>query len=88
MVVTYDGGFSDPKFVSRLTRLEHCDARTDVEAELGPTPNESVVLLQLLLTANFALAPADYNIEIPSLVRDNIAKSVDVKVLMTCTLLP
>ncbi|MCB2410652.1 YceI family protein [Hymenobacter lucidus] len=43
---------------------------------------------QLLLTANFALAPADYDIEIPSLVRDNIAKSVDVKVLMTCTLLP
>ncbi|PJJ59892.1 YceI family protein [Hymenobacter chitinivorans] len=43
---------------------------------------------QLLITSTFAVAPADYNIEIPSLVRDNIAKSVDVKVLLVCTQLP
>jgi len=43
---------------------------------------------QLLVTSHFAIAPADYRIEIPSLVRDNIAKSVDVKVLLTCALVP
>jgi hypothetical protein len=43
---------------------------------------------QLLVTSNFPIAPADYNIEVPSLVRDNIAKSVDVKVLLVCALLP
>ncbi|WP_245326190.1 YceI family protein [Hymenobacter wooponensis] len=38
---------------------------------------------QLLVQATFNVAPADYKIEIPALVRDHIAKSVQVKVRLT-----
>lgn len=38
----------------------------------------------LLVNAYFSVAPADYNIEIPLLVRENIAKVVGVKVRLTC----
>ncbi|HVG16171.1 MAG TPA: YceI family protein [Chitinophagaceae bacterium] len=34
--------------------------------------------------ANFKLDPADFNIKIPALVRDKIAKQIDVTVLMEC----
>jgi polyisoprenoid-binding protein YceI len=39
---------------------------------------------QLLAAATFPVAPADYNIEIPLLVRDRIAKVVSVRVALTC----
>lgn len=39
---------------------------------------------QLLALATFPVAPADYNIEIPLLVRNNIAKVVSVRVALTC----
>jgi hypothetical protein len=39
---------------------------------------------QLLAFASFPVAPADYNIEIPLLVRNNIAKVVSVRVALTC----
>ena len=39
---------------------------------------------QLLATAAFEIASADYNIDIPLLVRDNIAKTVAVKVALAC----
>ena len=39
---------------------------------------------QLLATATFDIAPADYNIEIPLLVRDRIAKTVAVRVALAC----
>ena len=39
---------------------------------------------QLLAFAVFPVAPADYNIEIPLLVRNNIAKIVTVRVALTC----
>lgn len=39
---------------------------------------------KLVGTTKFAVAPADYNIEIPLIVRDNIAKSVDVFVTLLC----
>ncbi|GAC1598070.1 MAG: hypothetical protein NVS3B25_23650 [Hymenobacter sp.] len=39
---------------------------------------------QLLAAATFTVAPADYNIEIPLLVRGNIAKTVSVRVALTC----
>ena len=39
---------------------------------------------QLLVFASFNVAPADYNIEIPLLVRQNIAKIVNVRVSLTC----
>ncbi|WP_426490239.1 YceI family protein [Hymenobacter sp. 102] len=38
----------------------------------------------LLVNAYFSVAPADYNIEIPLLVRENIAKVVGVKVRLSC----
>ncbi|AHJ99051.1 YceI family protein [Hymenobacter swuensis] len=39
---------------------------------------------QLLLNASFSVAPAEYNIDIPALVRDHIAKSVLVTVRLPC----
>ena len=39
---------------------------------------------QLLAFAMFTVAPADYNIEIPLLVRNNIAKVVSVRVALSC----
>ncbi len=39
---------------------------------------------QLLATAVFNVATADYNIEIPLLVRDHIAKIVSVRVALAC----
>ncbi|MFD2718994.1 YceI family protein [Hymenobacter monticola] len=38
----------------------------------------------LVVTSKFAVAPADYKIKIPALVRNNIAKSIDVSLIMTC----
>lgn len=43
---------------------------------------------QLLATATFPVASADYNIEIPLLVRNNIAKTVSVRVALTCDAVP
>ncbi|MCA8831576.1 YceI family protein [Hymenobacter pini] len=40
---------------------------------------------QLLLNASFYVAPADYKIDIPALVRDHIAKNVLVTVRLACT---
>ena len=39
---------------------------------------------QLLVFAFFSVAPADYAIEIPLLVRENIAKIVSIRVSLTC----
>ena len=39
---------------------------------------------QLLAFALFSVAPADYAIEIPLLVRENIAKIVSIRVSLTC----
>ena len=39
---------------------------------------------QLLASALFSVAPSDYNIQIPLLVRENIAKIVDIRVALTC----
>lgn len=38
----------------------------------------------LLLNAKFTIMPADYGIEVPGLVRDHIAKTVDVTVAAVC----
>lgn len=43
---------------------------------------------RLLVNAKFAVATADYNIEIPLLVRGHIAKTVDVTVALACDPLP
>ena len=39
---------------------------------------------QLLAQATFPVAPADYNIEIPLLVRNSIAKVMQVRVSLAC----
>ncbi|GAA4383924.1 YceI family protein [Hymenobacter koreensis] len=39
---------------------------------------------QVLAFAFFSVAPADYGIDIPMLVRENIAKIVSIKVSLTC----
>ncbi|WP_260625817.1 YceI family protein [Hymenobacter sediminicola] len=39
---------------------------------------------RLVVHATFPVAPADYKIEIPALVRDHIAKIVSVRVAMSC----
>jgi YceI-like domain len=38
----------------------------------------------LVVTSKFNVAPADYKIKIPALVRNNIAKSIDVSVILAC----
>ncbi len=43
---------------------------------------------RLVVKSKFAVAPADYNIEIPALVRSQIAKSVDVTVDLACNPAP
>ena len=39
---------------------------------------------QLVIFAYFNVAPADYSIDIPLLVREHIAKSVSIRVNLTC----
>ena len=39
---------------------------------------------QLVAKSKFVMAPADYNIEIPALVREHIAKTVEVTVSLLC----
>jgi hypothetical protein len=43
---------------------------------------------QVLAFAVFPVATADYNIEIPLLVRNNIAKIVTVRVALSCDPVP
>ena len=43
---------------------------------------------QLLATAVFPVSPADYNIEVPLIVRDNIAKVVSVRLALACEPVP
>ena len=38
----------------------------------------------LVVTSKFTVAPADFRIKIPALVRNNIAKTLDVSVILTC----
>ncbi|GAB3837489.1 YceI family protein [Hymenobacter jeollabukensis] len=43
---------------------------------------------RLLLNARFSVQPADYRIDIPALVRDHIAKTVEVNVAAGCVAAP
>ena len=38
----------------------------------------------LVVTSKFSVVPADYKIKIPALGRNNIAKSIDISVILTC----
>jgi hypothetical protein len=39
---------------------------------------------ELVVTTKFVIAPAHYRIKIPALVRNNIAKSIDVSIALSC----
>ena len=39
---------------------------------------------ELVVTSRFSVAPADYKIRIPALVRNNIAKSIDISIILAC----
>ncbi|GAA4352748.1 hypothetical protein GCM10023185_12720 [Hymenobacter saemangeumensis] len=39
---------------------------------------------ELVVTSKFAVETADYKIRIPALVRDNIAKTIDVSIVLAC----
>ena len=39
---------------------------------------------ELVVTSKFSVAPADYRIKIPALVRNNIAKSIEISMIATC----
>ncbi len=39
---------------------------------------------ELVVTSKFSVAPADYKIKIPALVRNNIAKSIEISVIAAC----
>ena len=43
---------------------------------------------RLLVTADFPVAPADYKVEIPLLVRDHLAKVLSVRVALACDAVP
>ncbi|RSK35332.1 YceI family protein [Hymenobacter metallilatus] len=43
---------------------------------------------QLLMNASFSVAPAEYNIDIPALVRDHIAKNILITVRLACAPVP
>jgi hypothetical protein len=38
----------------------------------------------LVVTSKFSVATADYRIKIPALVRNNIAKTIDISLILTC----
>lgn len=93
------GRFPKSSFSGRITDL-NIDAlhkggsqRVNVEGDItihGVTKHIVVpgaVELQkgtLLVNAYFSVAPADYNIEIPLLVRENIAKVVGIRLALSC----
>lgn len=55
-----------------------------VEKEFNTTATLTLQADQLTGKASFQLVPEDFNITIPGLVRDKIAKQIKVEVLMNC----
>jgi polyisoprenoid-binding protein YceI len=51
-----------------------------VERDIKTTGTITVAGTSIRINSDFAVAPADYNISIPSVVRDNIAKEIKVNV--------
>jgi polyisoprenoid-binding protein YceI len=67
-----------PVYVQGVLTIHDVKRKVRVPGTLHLRDNDLVV------TSKFAVAPADYKIKIPALVRNNIAKSIDVSVIMTC----
>lgn len=67
-----------PVYVQGVLTIHNVKRKVRVPGTLQLRGNELVV------TAKFNVAPADYKIKIPALVRNNIAKSIDVSVILAC----
>ena len=67
-----------PVYVQGVLTIHNVKRKVRVPGTLQLRGNDLVV------TSKFAVAPADYRIKIPALVRNNIAKSIDVSVILSC----
>jgi hypothetical protein len=67
-----------PVYVDGVLTIHNVQRKVRVPGTLELRGNELVV------TSKFSVAPADYKIKIPALVRNNIAKSIDVSVILSC----
>lgn len=67
-----------PVYVQGVLTIHNVKRKVRVPGTLQLRGNELVV------TSKFSVAPADYKIKILALVRNNIAKSIDVSVILTC----
>ena len=85
---TFEGTYADPVDVSRngtynlnvKGRLSLHGVTREVSVPASIVVNEGI----LSGKTTFQLVPEDFNIEIPSLVRDKIARKVDVEILFDC----
>ena len=71
-------GGPQPVYVQGQLTIHNVKRKVRVPGTLQLRGNDLVV------TSRFSVAPADYKIKIPALVRNNIAKSIDVSVILTC----
>ena len=67
-----------PVYVQGVLTIHNVKRKVRVPGTLQLRGNDLVV------TSKFSVAPADYKIKIPALVRNNIAKSIDISVILTC----
>ena len=67
-----------PVYVQGLLTIHNVKRKVRVPGTLQLRANDLVV------TSKFSVAPVDYKIKIPALVRNNIAKSIDISVILTC----
>lgn len=88
---TFKGKITDPS-PSQLSKQGKYDVTVEGELNLHNVTKNITVKGTLetgagtvVANAIFNLSPADYNIEIPAVVRDNIAKSIEVTVNMNYT---
>ncbi|WP_210518320.1 YceI family protein [Hymenobacter terricola] len=67
-----------PVYVQGLLTIHNVKRKVRVPGTLQLRDNALVV------TSKFSVAPADYKIKIPALVRNNIAKSIEISVILSC----
>ena len=67
-----------PVYVQGFLTIHNVKRKVRVPGTLQLRGNDLVV------TSKFSVAPADYKIKIPALVRNNIAKSIEISVILAC----
>lgn len=67
-----------PVYVQGLLTIHNVKRKVRVPGTLQLRGND------LIVTSKFSVAPADYRIKIPALVRNNIAKTIDISVILAC----